>query len=146
MTLLAIVIAVVLFVLAVLHAYWGFGGGWPGYDPVDLSHRVAGFANPRSAQSPVASFVVSAALFYSTIVSLVLGGVIPSPFPFFILGPSAFFITVGFTARGIAGFTPAWRRLTAHQPFTWWDAYFYSPLCLLVGIGFFTLGIRGFSA
>ncbi len=26
------------------------------------------------------------------------------------------------------------------------DRLFYSPLCLIIGAGFFTLGIRGFSA
>ena len=146
MTVLGMVVAGVLFLLGILHAYWGFGGLWPGSDPHDLARRVAGFADRKSVQSPFACFVVAAALFYSGVIALVLGGVIPSPIPFFLLGPSAFFITVAFVGRGIAGFTPAWRRRTPLQPFARLDRLFYSPLCLLIGVGFFTLGIRGFSA
>lgn len=148
MTVLAAVLALLLAAIAALHAYWGVGGVWPGSDQTDLARRVAGFKDGghRSAQSPIACFLVAAALFFSAIVALVLGGIIASPFPFFILGPAALVITLVFLGRGIAGYTPAWRRLTPVQPFARLDRLFYSPLCLLIGAGFFTLGIRGFSA
>jgi hypothetical protein len=146
MTLLGLAVAAVLLLLALLHAWWGVGGVWPGSDPADLARRVAGFAGARSMPSPAACFLVAAALSFSAIVALVLGGVIASPFPFFILGPAALVITLVFLGRGIAGYTSAWRRLTPVQPFARLDRLYYSPLCLLVGAGFFTLGIRGFSA
>ena len=107
--------------------------------------RVAGFADTTAAPSPVACFVVAALLAYSAMVALVLGGVIASPIPFFLLGPSALTITLIFAARGIAGYTPGWRRLTPVQPFARLDRRYYSPLCLLISAGIFTLGIRGFS-
>ena len=146
MMLLGLAVAAVLFVLAALHACWGVGGVWPGSDPADLASRVVGFAGSTSMPGPGLSFAVAAALCFAGVVALVLGGVVPSPFPFFILGPAALAITLVFLGRGIAGYTSAWRRLTPLQPFARLDRLYYSPLCLIIGAGFFTLGIRGFSA
>ncbi|MCX7305622.1 MAG: DUF3995 domain-containing protein [Hyphomicrobiales bacterium] len=147
MMMLASLVALALLAIALLHAYWGGGGVWPGSDPADLARRVAGFRDSAgSTQSPVACFLVAAALGFCAVVALVLGGMIPSPFPFFILGPAALLITIVFLGRGIAGYTPAWRRLTPIEPFARLDRLYYSPLCLLIGAAFFTLGIRGFSA
>lgn len=147
MMLLASIVALVLAAIAALHAYWGIGGLWPGSDSADLARRVAGFRDGGgSTASPVACFFVAAALCFCAVVALVLGGMIASPFPFFILGPAALIITIVFLGRGIAGYTPAWRRLTPVQPFARLDRLYYSPLCLLIGAAFFTLGIRGFSA
>jgi hypothetical protein len=143
---LALLLAAVLILIAALHAYWGFGGLWPGRDAADLSARVTGFAATQAPPPPGASFVVAALLAYCALVALVLGGLVPSPIPFFLLGPSAITITLVFAVRGIAGYMSAWRRLTPVQPFARLDRLFYSPLCLLIGAGFFTLGIRGFSA
>jgi len=144
--LLALVLAVLLLLIAALHAYWGLGGLWPGRDAADLAARVTGFAASEAAPPPGASFVVAALLAYCALVALILGGLVPSPMPFFLLGPSALIITLVFVSRGIAGYTSAWRRLAPRQPFARLDRLFYSPLCLLIGAGFFTLGIRGFSA
>ena len=146
MMLLGLAVAAVLFVLAAVHAYWGVGGVWPGTDAASCARTVGGFPGLTSMPGPGACFAVAAALCFSAIVALVLGGVVPSPFPFFILGPAALAITLVFLGRGIAGYTSAWRRLTPVQPFARLDRLYYSPLCLIIGAGFFTLGIRGFSA
>ena len=146
MMLLAAVLALVLMAIAALHAYWGLGGVWPGADAASCARTVVGFAGATSMPGPGPSFAVAAALCFCAIVALVLGGIIASPFPFFILGPAALAITLVFLGRGIAGYTRAWRRLTPLQPFARLDHFFYAPLCLLIGAGFFTLGIRGFSA
>ena len=145
MMVLALLVAGGLLLIAALHVYWGLGGVWPGTDAADLAARVAGFAGEPSPPSAFASFRVAALLVYSAVVALVLGGLIESPFPFFLLGPSALTITLIFLARGVAGYTSAWRRLTPAQPFARLDRLYYSPLCLLIGAGIFTLGIRGFS-
>jgi len=147
MMLLSSAVALALLAIALLHAYWGVGGLWPGSDRADLARRVAGFRDGAgSTQSPVACLLVAAALCFCAVVALVLGGMVASPFPFFILGPAALFITIVFIGRGVAGYTPAWRRLTPVEPFARLDRLYYSPLCLLIGAAFFTLGIRGFSA
>ncbi len=46
-----------------------------------------------------------------------------------------------FLGRGVAGFTPAWRRHTPEQPFATLDIRYYSPLCLAIGLGFAALAI-----
>jgi len=143
---LALLLAAVLILLAALHAYWGLGGFWPGTDAADLASRVAGFADTSAPPSALACFLVAAFLVYGATVALVLGGVIESPLPYFLLGPAAITFTLVFVGRGIAGYTSAWRRMTPVQPFARLDRLFYSPLCLVIGAGFFTLGIRGFSA
>jgi hypothetical protein len=146
MMVLAAVLALVLLTIAALHAYWGLGGVWPGVDAASCARTVVGFAGTTSMPGLGPSFAVAAALCFCAIVALVLGGIIASPFPLFILGPAALAITLVFLGRGIAGYTPPWRRLTPLQPFARLDRLFYAPLCLLIGAGFFTLGIRGFSA
>ena len=146
MTFLALAVALVTLAIALLHAFWGFGGVWPASDAASLSRAVTGVEHRQKMPPPAASFVVTAYLCYTAVVALVLGGLVDSPFPFFLLGPSALTITFLFFLRGIVGYTSAWRRLTPAQPFARFDRLFYSPLCLLLGAGFFTLGIRGFSA
>ena len=142
---LALLEAGVLVLIAALHVYWALGGLWPGADAADLAAHVAGFADSAAPPSAVASLLVAALLAYAAMVALVLGGLIRSPIPFFLLGPSALVITLVFVGRGIAGYTSAWRRLAPVQPFARLDRLFYSPLCLLLGAGYFTLGLRGFS-
>lgn len=146
MMVLATGLALVLLAIAALHVYWGFGGVWPGSDTASCARIVVGFAGATSMPGMGPSLAVAAALCFSAIVALVLGGIIASPFPFFILGPAALAITLVFLGRGVAGYAPAWRRIAPLQPFARLDRLLYSPLCLLVGAGFFILGIRGFSA
>ena len=74
----------------------------------------------------------------------VQGGWILPPLPgaLFVLG--AIGAALVFLARGIAGFTPAWRRLTPEQPFARLDVRYYSPLCLLIGLALLLLALKGF--
>lgn len=146
MMFLALVVASVTVATALLHVYWGFGGVWPARDAAALSKPVAGSEHRQRTPPAAASFLGAAYLCYTAVVALVLGGLIKSPFPFFLLGPSALTITFLFLLRGAVGYTSAWRRLMPDEPFARFDRLFYSPLCLLLGAGFFTLGIRGFSA
>ena len=60
--------------------------------------------------------------------------------------PASMLIALVFLGRGIAGFTPWWRRLAPEQPFARLDVRYYSPLCLLIGLGFAVLAITEFSA
>ena len=146
MMLLAVILTLVLAAIAALHAYWGIGGVWPGARSRPIcARRVVGFrGSTHDAQSPVACFAVARALLLA-IAALVLGGIIARPFPIRHAGPlqrSA--IALVFLGRGIAGFTPAWRRLTPEQPFARLDVRYYSPLCLLIGAGFACSPSRSF--
>ena len=146
MTLLAAPIAVVLLAIAALHAYWGFGGVWPGRDAADCARRIVGARGIRQMPGPVPSFAVVAALVVVMLVTLSLGGRIDLPIPAGLVFLVAIAAALVFLGRGIAGFTPAWRRLTPEQPFATLDVRYYSPLCLAIGAGIAILAVQGLTA
>jgi len=62
MTWAAVTLIFVLAGLALLHAYWGLGGRWPGHDDISLVERVVGRTKSMRAPPPRACFAVAAAL------------------------------------------------------------------------------------
>jgi hypothetical protein len=144
-TVLALTLAVVLTLVAALHVYWGIGGIWPGSDPKSCARAVVGFAGIEAMPSLFAGFAVAAAIIAAALVALALGGWFASPFDRVPLCGAALFIGLVFLGRGIAGFTPAWRRLTPEMPFARLDMRYYSPLCLIIGAGFVSLALQGFA-
>jgi hypothetical protein len=145
-TLLASAIAFVLLAIAAIHAYWGLGGVWPGRDEADCARRVVGSRGVRRMPGPVPSFAVAALLLIAMLVVLSLGGWIDLPLPAGLVSIVSAAAALVFLGRGIAGFTPAWRRLTPEQPFATLDVRYYSPLCLAVGAGLATLALQGLTA
>ena len=146
MTLLALIIALILLAIAALHAYWGFGGVWPGRDAADCARRIVGARGIGQMPGPVPSFAVVAALVVVMLVTLSLGGRINLPIPAGLVFLVAIAAALVFLGRGIAGFTPAWRRLTPEQPFATLDVRYYSPLCLAIGAGIAILAVQGLTA
>jgi len=144
MTVLALVLSAVLTLFAALHVYWGIGGIWPGSDPRSCARAVVGIAGIEAMPSMSASLAVAAAIIAAALVALALGGLFASPFEQVPLAGAALFIGLVFLGRGIAGFTPAWRRLTPEMPFARLDMRYYSPLCLVIGAGFAFLALQGF--
>jgi hypothetical protein len=144
-TLLALVLAAILVLIAALHVYWGIGGIWPGSDQKSCAHAVVGFAGVETMPSASAAFAVAAMIIASALIVLALGDVFASPFDHIQLAGAALFIALVFLGRGIAGFTPAWRRLTPEVPFARLDVRYYSPLCLVLGAGVAILAIEGFA-
>lgn len=146
MIILALLLSLVLLVITTLHVYWGIGGIWPGRDAKSCAHTVVGFHGVDEMPSSFASFAVAACLALATLWPLALEGVFASPFPKEGLAATALLIGLVFIGRGVAGFTPWWRRLAPEQPFARLDQRLYSPLCLLIGLGFAVLAISEFSA
>lgn len=144
--LLAAVLAVVLSVLAALHAYWGFGGVWPGHDPASCARTIAGFRGITEMPGPRASFAVTGALALVALFALAQSGTVTQPFPPVLVTLGTLGAAMVFLGRGVAGFTPAWRRLTPEQPFATLDVRYYSPLCLAIGAGLVVLLFNGISA
>jgi Protein of unknown function (DUF3995) len=145
MTVLALLLAALLTLIAALHVYWGIGGIWPGSDPKSCARAVVGFTGIEAMPSMSASFAVAAAIIAAALVALALGGLFASPFERLPLAGAALFIGLVFISRGIAGFMPAWRRLTPEMPFARLDMRYYSPLCLVIGAGFTLLAMQGFA-
>ncbi|WFP76711.1 DUF3995 domain-containing protein [Mesorhizobium sp. WSM4906] len=146
MTILAFALSVVLLLITTLHVYWGIGGVWPGTDAKSCARAVVGFRDVDEMPSSLASFAVAACLALATLWPLALESVFASPFPKQGLAATALLIGLVFLGRGIAGFTPWWRQLAPEQPFARLDQRLYSPLCLLIGLGFAILAITEFPA
>jgi hypothetical protein len=49
------------------------------------------------------------------------------------------FLAAVFLARGMVGYAPFFRRRHSLQPFAKFNRWFYSPLCLVLGMGFLYL-------
>ncbi|MBZ9669830.1 DUF3995 domain-containing protein [Mesorhizobium sp. ES1-3] len=146
MILLAFILSFVLLLITALHVYWGIGGIWPGRDAASCAHAVVGFRGVDEMPTPFASFAVAACLGLATLWPLALIGFFASPFPKEGLAATSMLIGLVFLGRGIAGFTPRWRRLAPQQPFARLDTILYSPLCLLIGLSFAVLAITEFPA
>ncbi|MBX3577681.1 MAG: DUF3995 domain-containing protein [Rhizobiaceae bacterium] len=140
MTAIAIALAVALGCIALLHVYWGLGGVWPGADAQDCARRVVGVRGVRSMPGTAPSFAVALLLAAAALIALGAAGGHPLAV-FFALAAGLVFL-----GRGMAGFTPAWRRLTPELPFARYDVRYYSPLCLAIAAGFLALTWNGLAA
>ncbi|MCV0395119.1 MAG: DUF3995 domain-containing protein [Rhizobiaceae bacterium] len=143
MSMVGSALAAVLAALASIHLYWAAGGVWPGTDQKSCARAVAGFRGIDRMPPPSAAVAVAFVLFVAAGLALALSGGPGSALPaslLLLLGVGAAIVFLG---RGIAGFTPAWRRLTPEMPFARNDVRWFSPLCLGIGAGFALLTIRG---
>ena len=142
---LALATGCILLAIAALHAYWGAGGVWPGTDERSCARMVGGFRGATRIAGPASCFAVASALAVAAAIALALGGRVPLPVPATLLRLAGLGAALVFLGRGIAGYTPAWRRLTPEQPFATLDVRYYSPLCLAIGAAFVTLILQGTS-
>jgi hypothetical protein len=142
MSLLAAALTLVLLAIAALHAYWGLGGFWPGTDAASCARTVGGFPKAASMPGPAACFAVAGALSIAALVAVGQGGLLDLPVPSSLLSLASVGAALVFLGRGIAGFTPAWRRHTPEQPFARLDVRYYSPLCLAIGSGLAILAMQ----
>lgn len=136
-------IATVLVAIATLHLYWGLGGVWPGTDEKSCARAVVGFRGVERMPPPAAALAVAGALVAAALLALALAGVFSSALPPVLLMAGACTAALVFLARGIAGFTPAWRGLAPEMPFARNDVRYFSPLCLALGGGFTVLILQG---
>ncbi len=51
----------------------------------------------------------------------------------------AFAVAGLFVVRGMAGYSPRWREHFRDEPFATRDRRYYSPYCLLMGVGYLAL-------
>jgi hypothetical protein len=136
-------LCLVLVALSALHGYWAVGGVWPGSDAASCARTVAGFRNVDRMPSPAGALAVAGLLGVAAVLAAILAGA-PVTLPAAWLVPAAgMAVAVVFVARGLAGYTRAWRRLTPELPFVRLDRRYYSPLCLAIGSGFAFLVVNG---
>lgn len=132
------VLAILLFLgigaAAVVHALWGIGSTWPEANEEALARSVVGDGRRRMPPTwqcfAVASLLALVALW--PFVMLGRGDV-----PVVLAG--SFAIGGLFITRGFAGYSPRWRGRFGDEPFATRDRRYYSPYCLLMGVGYVAL-------
>jgi hypothetical protein len=131
-----LILFTILTAIAAMHIAWARGLIWPADDEPGLVAMIVGMEGMGRLPPKKFTYIVAGAL-GGAVVALLLGFDVVLP------GNALGYIGAGFTAvfvlRGIAGYLPPWRRRHPVEPFATLDRIFYSPACILIGEGFFTL-------
>ncbi|MCS6759843.1 MAG: DUF3995 domain-containing protein [Candidatus Devosia euplotis] len=135
---LASLMFVLLLAVSVAHLMWSIGQTWPIRNEKLLAQTVVGFRDIEHMPPRLASFAVALVALIAGLLALSLadhdsGGVLLT-----LLG---LLLGAVFLGRGIIGYTPWWASKTPEPNFRLNDRRVYSPLCLLLGAGFFALVI-----
>jgi hypothetical protein len=138
-TALAILLSVVVFFIAAIHAYWGLGGYWPAASAERLAKTAIGTPNVKMVPSASSCFAVAAVLAGVASWPLFAAGWVPAAWPHWLTLLAGAGIAAVFVGRGLAGYTSAWRRRFSEEPFASLDRLVYSPLCLFLGAGYIAL-------
>jgi len=140
MTIVAMLLALLLAVIAVVHALWGLRIWWPMADEQSLARTVVGSPGITRMPAPYLCHLVALALVGAAVVALQLGGVTRLPA---VPGWFVQLVAVGFALvlllRGVGGYFPSWSARTPEEPFRSYDRRYYSPLCIALGLGFAAL-------
>jgi len=133
----------VLTLLGVLHLIWALGSHFPCANEQALARAVIGRRGITKMPSPMACAFVAFWLFAAAVWAALLGGLISNPLQ---AGVSKWGMTIlgllaglVFLGRGIIGILPAFERASPELPFLKLNRRIYSPLCLLIGMGFMIL-------
>jgi len=140
MTALGLALSAVLAAIAALHLAWAARVWWPVREEAALARTIAGFRGIDRMPGPLACMVVAVAVLACLVLAADLSfapGL--TRLPSWIAATASGIAGTVFLGRGIAGFTPFWARLTPEEPFRTLDRRYYSPLCILLGLGFVTL-------
>jgi hypothetical protein len=119
---------------ALIHAYWGFGGLWPATTEPELVRTVIGINTSESMPSLPMTLIVAALIFIAGGFAFVSGilkwnSAIFLRFPLIVL-------TAIFIFRGAYTYWPNSPLATATEPFATLNAHYFSPLILMLGLGF----------
>lgn len=140
MTWISIALCLSLGAIALLHAGWALGRSWPMGNDKDLSQAVVGDPGRTKMPQKWQSALVAVALTGAAIWPFIMRGDIVVPYlPDTLIPLGAYALTFIFLGRGFVGLTPWFKRLLPGEPFVRYNRAYYSPLCLLLGVGFLFL-------
>ncbi len=134
---LASLIFIPLLALTFAHVLWAFGSAWPAATRQALAQTVVGRGDNPQMPPRLASFGTALFCFVAGLFALSLTGTEPD-LTLTVIGGLLAFV---FLVRGILGYTPSWRRRHAQEPFAGFDRKVYSPMSLVIGVGFVLLVI-----
>ena len=132
--LLALLLTIGVGVVAVMHAIWGLGSHWPEASEEALARSVVGDGR-RRMPPPWQCLVVAFALVLMALWPWYVIGRIHEP----VVLAGTYAIAGVFVARGIAGFSARWKTHFTIEPFATRNRKYYSPYCLLLGVGYIAL-------
>lgn len=138
---LALILCVVLSAIAVIHMVWAAGSAWPYKDETSLAKAVVGSRGIENMPPRWASLLVSLCLFGAGLWALALRGIGPIQVPQMVQFLGGLALTAVFGLRGVLGVFPAFEKMAPEQPFLRLNRRVYSPLCVLIGLGFALLTI-----
>jgi hypothetical protein len=133
----AILAAIVLALLAALHAYWGSGGFWPGRDSESLARIVVGSPPGTPAPGPGPCWAVAVVLLGAMAVVLGAAGLLPLPVPAGWVRGATLFGAAVLLLRGLLGWGASLARRKTGTPYFRLNILLYSPLCLFLSLLFF---------
>ena len=139
MNLIAILLFVLLTIIALVHAYWAFGGRWPGRDEESLVKTVVGTKGLTSMPPFWLTMIVVPLIFAAGYFPLVWVGLVPSLLPNILNWLAMIVLMVVFLGRGLFSYTSLATKMEFEEPFATLDRKYYAPLCLLIGLGFTAL-------
>ena len=140
MNALGLALSLILGAIAALHAAWAARIWWPIRDEAALARTIAGFRGIERMPDILPSLAVTTVLFVCMLLAADMSfapGL--TKLPHMLVAVATAGASIVFLARGMAGFTSFWARLTPEQPFRTLDRRYYSPLCILIGLGLATL-------
>ncbi len=128
--LIASILSLVFFSLAVIHVYWGFGGKSGSAASIPTKENDKPVIKPGA----IDCFVVAIALLSFGIFTLVKAGVILFALPTWLLDYGLWVIAAIFLLRAIGEFKYVgfFKKIKTTQ-FGELDTKYYSPLCLVIG-------------
>jgi hypothetical protein len=136
--LLAIAIATVFVALAVLHAYWAFGGR---ITLLAVVPEVRG--RPAFTPSAPATFAVAVALFACAALIAATAGILPVPLSPSVLSWLSFTLALVLLLRAVGDFRlVGFFKRVRGTTFAHLDTVIYSPLCLALSLGVFIVTLR----
>jgi hypothetical protein len=128
---LAVALCAVMSAVALVHFNWGRGSHWPAASEEALARAAVGDGR-RRMPPPAACFAVAALVQAMALWPLVCLGHVHE-----VWANQVSAIIAGLlVARGVGGFTPRWRAFFYDEPFTKLDRRYYSPLCIVLGLGY----------
>lgn len=132
----AAVIGIVLLAIAIAHLLWSFGVMWPIRDEKLLARSVVGRPGIERMPPKYMSFGVAVLGFATCVIAFSVADPTSGGAPLTML---ALLSGLLFLARGAAGYTAWWVARTPEEPFRTLDRKNYSPLSLILGVGFLLL-------
>lgn len=129
-------ICLVLSVISALHAYWAYGGLWPGRDEASLVKSVIGAPGLETMPPTGLTMAVALLIFIAGLLPPMFVSGVPSGLPANLVWTGMVVLATIFLVRGSLAFLPIFRRRHPQEPFATLDRHIYGPLCLLIGAAY----------